>query len=125
VPFDQLNTAQQFALSIRLAKLRLGRLPLLVMDRGETFDAETWEAFRESAKESGLQIVAARVSSGALRVGGDVMAMRKVELRDGQGSFLNLRRRAALELGPRDGASRHWNTAAIIFMKCRLIREGR
>ncbi len=68
VPFEQLNTAQQFALSIRLAKLKLGRLPLLVIDHGEAFDADTWEAFRDSAKESGLQIVVARVDEGPLRV---------------------------------------------------------
>ncbi len=68
VPFEQLNTAQQFALSIRLAKLKLGRLPLLVVDHGEAFDAQMWESFRESAKGSGLQIVVARVDEGPLHV---------------------------------------------------------
>jgi energy-coupling factor transporter ATP-binding protein EcfA2 len=68
VPFEQLNTAQQFALSIRLAKLKLGRLPLIILDHCEAFSSETWELFRESAKESGLQIVTARVSDTPLTV---------------------------------------------------------
>jgi len=68
VPFEQLNTAQQFALSIRLATLKLGRLPLLVIDHGECFSPETWESFRESARDSKLQIVVARVTSGSLGV---------------------------------------------------------
>lgn len=68
VPFEQLNTAQQFALSIRLAKLKLGRLSLMVVDHCEAFDAETWEIFRQSARDSGMQIVAAKVSDSALKV---------------------------------------------------------
>lgn len=62
VPFDKANDARKYQAAIHLAKLKSGELGLMLLDRAEIFDSVNWELFTKIAKESGLQIVAARVS---------------------------------------------------------------
>lgn len=64
VPFDKVNTAQQIMLAVQLASLAIGDMGLMVLDRAESLDEQTWSAFVEAFKESGLQVIAARVSDG-------------------------------------------------------------
>lgn len=49
VPFCRLNTATQWQLAIKLARLRAGELPIVCCDGLEALDDENWAAFRESA----------------------------------------------------------------------------
>jgi DNA repair exonuclease SbcCD ATPase subunit len=58
----RVNRARQIQIAIELAKLRAGDLGFIVIDDLEHFDSETFEAFKEGAKDSGLQFVCARVS---------------------------------------------------------------
>lgn len=62
VPFDRLNTAQQVDIAVELAKLRAGTLGVIAVDGIELLDNESYEAFRERAQESGLQLFVSRVS---------------------------------------------------------------
>ncbi len=66
VPYDQINTANQAALSIKLAKLHGGGF--MVADRLEMMDEQMWADFGEAVKESGLQVLGARVTEGPLAV---------------------------------------------------------
>lgn len=67
VPFDQLNTARQFELCFVLARLSAGDLGLMVCDRAESLDQQTWDEFCAAvANEDGVQAVVARVSEGDL-----------------------------------------------------------
>ncbi|HEU4589872.1 MAG TPA: hypothetical protein VFS13_03100, partial [Steroidobacteraceae bacterium] len=68
IPFDRLNTQQQVEIAVEIAKLRAGELGLICVDGLELLDPEHYEAFRESAKESGLQLIVSRVSDGPLAV---------------------------------------------------------
>lgn len=68
VPFDHLNTQAQMYTVIRAAKLALGELPLMVIDRAESLDEERFAELAEAVAEAGLQMIAARVTDGPLRV---------------------------------------------------------
>lgn len=68
VAFDRLNTAQQVEVAVEIAKLRAGPLGLICVDGLELLDHGAYEAFRERAESSGLQMVVSRVSDGALAV---------------------------------------------------------
>jgi hypothetical protein len=69
VKFDQLNTAGLAALCIRLARLnKSGSLPFMVADRSECFDAEVWPDLCEAVEKAGIQVLAARVTDGPLKV---------------------------------------------------------
>jgi DNA repair exonuclease SbcCD ATPase subunit len=68
VPFDRLNTAQQVDIAVEIAKLRAGELGLICVDGLELLDAAAYEAFRERAEASGLQMIVSRVSDGGLQV---------------------------------------------------------
>ena len=68
VPFERVNLAERIKIAFQIAALRSGHLPFMVLDQAESLDPETWEAFKAGAKESGFQIVAARVSSGPLAI---------------------------------------------------------
>jgi hypothetical protein len=63
VLFDRQNDARKYQISIQLAKLRAGELSLLLLDRAEIFDPDNWKLFTKIAIDSGLQVVAAKVSS--------------------------------------------------------------
>jgi DNA repair exonuclease SbcCD ATPase subunit len=68
IPFDRLNTAQQVEIAVEIAKLRAGELGLICVDGLELLDEEHYEAFRQAAAASGLQLIVSRVGSGALEV---------------------------------------------------------
>lgn len=68
VPFDHLNTQAQMYTVIRAAKLALGELPLMVIDRAESLDAERFAELSEAVAEAGLQMIAARVTDGPLKI---------------------------------------------------------
>lgn len=67
LPFDSLNTAQQYLCSFQIAALKQGELGLMICDRAETLDNENFDAFCAAARESGFQILTARVTDGPLQ----------------------------------------------------------
>lgn len=68
IPFERVNLAERTKLAFQICALRAGKLPFLILDEAENFDSATWEAFKEGAKESGFQVLAARVSDGPLNI---------------------------------------------------------
>ena len=64
VPFDRLNTAQQVDIAVEIAKLRAGELAIACVDGLELLSSKTYEAFRERAIASDLQLFITRVSDG-------------------------------------------------------------
>jgi exonuclease SbcC len=68
IPFDRLNDAERHRIAIEVAKLKVGDLGLILVDRAEIFDSKNWESFLRAAVESGLQIIAGKVSDGELAV---------------------------------------------------------
>lgn len=71
-PFPRLSGSEQVALAVEVARLGIGKLPLVLADRIESLDQERLDALRKRVEESGLQLVATRVSAsgGPLRVVG-------------------------------------------------------
>lgn len=61
VVFDRLNTAQKVEIAVELAKLRAADLGVVCVDGLELLDSSTFEAFRDSALESKLQLFITRV----------------------------------------------------------------
>lgn len=61
VVFDRLNTAQKVEIAVELAKLRAADLGVVCVDGLELLDSSTFEAFRDSALESKLQLFVTRV----------------------------------------------------------------
>lgn len=68
VPFDRLNTAQQVDIAVEIAKLRAGELGVICVDGVELLDSAAFDAFRERAIESGLQLFVSRVSDEEFQV---------------------------------------------------------
>lgn len=68
VPFDRLNTAQQVEIAVEIAKLRAGELAIACVDGLELLSSETYEAFRERAIASGLQLFVTRVKDGEFSI---------------------------------------------------------
>lgn len=62
VIFDRLNTAQQVGIAIEIAKLRAGELRVVCVDGIELLNTASYEAFREQAIASGLQLFVSRVN---------------------------------------------------------------
>lgn len=62
VPFDRLNTAQQVGIAVEIAKLRAGKLGVVCVDGIELLNSQAYEAFREQAIHSGLQLFVSRVT---------------------------------------------------------------
>lgn len=61
VAFDRLNTAQQVHIAVEIAKLRAADLGVICVDGIELLDNASYEAFREQATESGLQLFVSKV----------------------------------------------------------------
>lgn len=59
---DRLNTAQQVDIAVDIAKLRAGDLKICCVDGVELLDTEAFEAFRQRAIESDLQLFVSRVT---------------------------------------------------------------
>ncbi len=68
IPFDRLNDAEKHRICIEVAKLKAGSLGLILMDRAEIFDGFNWESFAQMAVDSGLQVIAGKVSQDDLAV---------------------------------------------------------
>ena len=68
VPFDRLNTAQQVDIAVEIAKLRAGELAIACVDGLELLSSKTYEAFRERAIASDLQLFITRVSDGGFSI---------------------------------------------------------
>lgn len=68
IPFDRLNTAKKVQLALRVAKLRAGDVPLVLVDGLEALDPQTFEMFEKAAAKAGLQFIVTRVSDGPLTV---------------------------------------------------------
>lgn len=68
VHFDRLNTAQQVDIAVEIAKLRAGELKVCCVDGIELLDSATFDAFRERAIDSGLQLFVSRVSDEEFQV---------------------------------------------------------
>jgi DNA repair exonuclease SbcCD ATPase subunit len=62
VPLDRLNTAQQVDVAVEVAKLRAGGLGVICVDGIELLDTGAYEAFRDRALESGLQMFVSKVT---------------------------------------------------------------
>lgn len=68
VEFDAVNTGKRMELCIRMATLRSTKCPILIVDDAVNIDDANWDAFVAAAKQSNLQIVAARLDAGDLRI---------------------------------------------------------
>jgi ABC-type cobalamin/Fe3+-siderophores transport system ATPase subunit len=68
IPFERLNTAQQVDIAVDVAKLRAGELGVVCVDGVELLDSGAFEAFREKAINSGLQLFVSRVSDEDFQV---------------------------------------------------------
>lgn len=68
LPFERVNSARQIEIAFQVAKLRAGKVGLIVADGLERFDEETYRTFEAAAASAGLQFVVGRVGSGELSV---------------------------------------------------------
>lgn len=68
VPFDDLNTGEQYMRAFQVGALAPGQLGIMIADRAEALGPVNWEAFQEAALQSGYQIFTTRVTSGTLEV---------------------------------------------------------
>lgn len=64
IPFERVNRARQIQVALKVAKLRAGKLGLIVVDNAEALDPETFKAFEVAAAATGLQFVVGRVTDG-------------------------------------------------------------
>jgi len=71
VPLDRLNTASQVDIAVEIAKQRAGKLGVICVDRIEMLDSAAFDAFREKAKESGLQLFVSKVSDDEFAINTD------------------------------------------------------
>ena len=63
-----MNSARQIEVAFQVAKLRAGKVGLIVADGLERFDEETYRTFEAAAASAGLQFVVGRVGQGELSV---------------------------------------------------------
>jgi DNA repair exonuclease SbcCD ATPase subunit len=68
LPFERVNSARQIEVAFQVAKLRAGKVGLIVADGLERFDEETYRTFEAAAASAGLQFVVGRVGKGELSV---------------------------------------------------------
>lgn len=68
LPFERINSARQIEVAFQVAKLRAGKVGLIVADGLERFDEETYRTFEAAAASAGLQFVVGRVGQGELSV---------------------------------------------------------
>ena len=65
ISWEHVNKSLQCKIAITIAAQALGDLPLMVLDESEVLDADSMQLLTDSAKELGMQIIMARVESGA------------------------------------------------------------
>lgn len=68
VPLDRLNTAQQVDIAVEIAKLRAGKLGVICVDGIESLDPAAFDAFRDRALASGLQLFVTKVTADEFTV---------------------------------------------------------
>ena len=68
VPFERVNTAERVKLAFQISAMRSGALPFMILDNSELMDADTWQGFVEGAKDSGFQVVVAKVTDSPLSI---------------------------------------------------------
>jgi energy-coupling factor transporter ATP-binding protein EcfA2 len=68
IPFERVNRGRQIQVALKVAKLRAGKLGLIVVDNAEALDPETFQAFEAAAAATGLQFVVGRVTAGEFAV---------------------------------------------------------
>lgn len=68
IAFERVNRARQIQIALKVAKLRAGKLGLIVIDNAEALDPETFQAFEAAAAATGLQFVVGRVTAGEFSV---------------------------------------------------------
>ena len=71
MPWEQLNTARRYELSLVAEAARSGPLALQIVDNVESVDAEAWPEFIERCKARGLQVFMARVTTGPFNIEAD------------------------------------------------------
>lgn len=68
IPFPRLNLEKRVRLSVQVAKMRAGRLPLVCVDGLECLERSVFDAFVAELARSGLQGIVTRVTEGPLTV---------------------------------------------------------
>ena len=61
LPFDRVNEARRIRIAVDIAKLRAGRLGLLLVDGMERLDETSFREFVAAVRDSGLQAIVCRV----------------------------------------------------------------
>ena len=68
VPWPRVNRARRVQVAVGIARLRAGKIPLIVIDGAENLDAEHLDAVTSECREHGLQAILTRVTDGPLTV---------------------------------------------------------
>ena len=68
VPWPRVNRARRVQVAVGIARLRAGKIPLIVIDGAENLDAEHLDAVTAECREHGLQAILTRVTEGPLTV---------------------------------------------------------
>jgi DNA repair exonuclease SbcCD ATPase subunit len=68
IPFPRLNLAKKIQLVVDIAKLRSGKLGMILIDDAEHLDSETFAEFQKAIQKSKLQAFVTRVSDGPFTV---------------------------------------------------------
>lgn len=77
VPFDSVNTQQQWMLALKIASLGAGSLGLMCVDGSESIVGENFEKFRTACVESGFQVIATRADEAYKEI--DVESVAAIE----------------------------------------------
>lgn len=62
IPFDAVNTKEKIRVTVDLALLKAGPLPLLLMDGAEALDQDSLDELAEALEAKGAQLLASRVT---------------------------------------------------------------
>lgn len=68
IPFDHVNFQQRIFTTFEIVSLKLGALPLMVIDNFEALDPEHREMFTQAVAQFGYQVIAAAVADSPLEV---------------------------------------------------------
>lgn len=68
IPFDHVNFQQRIFTTFEIVSLKMGALPLMVIDNFEALDPEHREMFTAAVAQFGYQVIAAAVSDAPLEV---------------------------------------------------------
>ncbi len=68
IAFDRVNEAERISMAMEIARIRSGKLGLVLCDGLECLDKKTFEAFRKRAVKTGLQFIVTRVTDEQLTI---------------------------------------------------------